>query len=70
MNNETQLTAKSLKESLWDTLQKLKDGKIDAREANAIAIQSGSIVSIAKLQFTIAKHMEKDLSDDLKTFIG
>ena len=49
------LTALNLQNALWETLQGIKSGSVDAKNANAIAKQSAEICRIQKAQIDAAK---------------
>lgn len=63
-----QLNAKSLKTALWDTLIKVKDGKMDAGQADAIASQSREILRTINVQLKIAQQSKTDISADVIGF--
>lgn len=48
------LTAKTLKEVLWDTLQGLRENKIEVEEAVATSSLAKAIVSVAHIQLKVA----------------
>ena len=47
------LTSENLKQALWDTLQKLRNKKIQPNVANAIAKQSREILSVVRTELMI-----------------
>lgn len=49
-----QLTSDTLKEELWDTLQKLKNKKIQPIVANAVARQSKEIMTVVRTEMAMA----------------
>jgi len=50
-----ELTSNNLRNLLWDNLNALREGKIKADDANAMATQSREICRIVKLQLDAAK---------------
>lgn len=62
---DNQLTAKALKDILWNTLNGVKDGSIDIAKADAIAIQSREIVRVIKSQQSIISQAKQNISDEL-----
>lgn len=62
------LSAVALKESLWDTLQKVKSGKISAGSGGAIACQAREILRTVKTQISIFGASGKTLSQELVDF--
>lgn len=53
MSNKS--VTEQLRESLFDTLEKLKDGKIDANTAQAVSKISGNIISTVSLEIQVAE---------------
>ncbi len=49
------LTASNLKNLLWETLQGIKNGKIEAKDGNAVAAQSREICRVQKMQIDAMK---------------
>lgn len=62
---EKELTAKGLKDVLWDTLQKLEVKEIDVATADAIAQQSREIVRVIKSQQSILSQAHESITDEL-----
>ena len=54
MKSLKSLTSVNLKAELWDTLQKLKNKKIQPIVANAVAKQSREIMTIVKAEMSMA----------------
>jgi len=63
------LTADKLRETLWGTLNDVKNGNLKATEANSIATQAREICRITKLQVDIIKLGGKPLKSDLKKLL-
>lgn len=64
------LTAETLKETLWHTLNQVKSGKLESSEAHAISAQSREIMRVVHSQVLIAKASQKELPAALKSFAG
>lgn len=67
MNKET-LNATNLKNALWDTLRQLKEGKMEAGNADSIASQAREILRTVKIQLEISKDSKRDVSADVIGF--
>ncbi len=52
---KSELTADNLKQSLWETLQKLREKKIDPSLANAVASQSREIMRVVNAEIRLAE---------------
>ncbi len=59
------LSAKAMKDSLWDTLQAVKNKDISAAEADAIACQSREIVRVIKTQQAILRQASEGVTEEL-----
>ncbi len=68
MAQKQKLTANNLKESLWETLQGLKDGTIEPGNADAIASQAREIVRTASLQLRVASQSQRQVPSELISF--
>lgn len=66
--NQQKLTATNLKDTLWETLQGVKDGKIQYTDADAIASQARSIIGVCKVQVSIAQVSNRGLPQELVDF--
>lgn len=64
------LTATNLKDALWDTLQQLQDGKIEAGQADSISSQAREILRTVKIQLDISRDSKRDVSADVIAFNG
>ena len=62
------LTATNLKNSLWNTLQGVKNGEIQYTDADAIASQARSIIGVCKVQVSIAQASNRGLPQELVDF--
>lgn len=66
--NEQKLTATNLKDTLWQTLNGVKDGTIQYTDADAIASQARSIIGVCKVQVSIAQASNRGLPQELIEF--
>lgn len=67
---KSQLTAETLKESLWETLQAIKSGKMQAQDAHAISSQAREIMKTVNLQFRVNTINGRDAGGSVKKFAG
>ena len=65
---KTNLTANNLKTALWETLQKVKSGKMDAGKADSIATQGREIIRTINTQIKISQHSQTPLPKDVMDF--
>lgn len=68
MKNEENVTAESIKNVLWETLQGVKNKTIKPDVGNAISKLANGIISTAKLEFEAAKFAGLQ-SQGLNTFL-
>lgn len=68
MSNEKKLTANSLKDVLWDTLNKVKDGTMDAGAADSIATQAREILRTTSIQLKVASQSKREVPIDVLNF--
>lgn len=64
----SKLTANNLKNSLWDTLEGLKDNKVQPETGNAIAAQAREILRTIKIQLQIANQGKRSVPLDVLEF--
>lgn len=64
------LTAENLKETLWHTLQSVKSGAMDAKEANAIAAQSREIIRVKRLEINLSTIVGRSPNHSNLKFLG
>lgn len=64
----TELTATALKQALWDTLNGLKTGNVQAAEGDAIASQAREILRTTNMQLRIAQQSKRPVSADVIAF--
>lgn len=62
------LTANSLKDALWDTLARVKDGDMLPSHADAVASQAREILRTVKVQLQIANQSKSPLPPSLRAF--
>lgn len=63
-----ELNAKNLKDTLWDTLLKVKDGKLAAAEADSIATQAREILRTTNTQLQIFRQSKRNVSTEVIDF--
>ena len=66
MTNE--LTATHLKTALWETLNAVKEDKMDASRADAIASQAREILRTTNTQLRVAQQAKRPVSADVIKF--
>ena len=62
------LTAKNLKNALWETLNDLKDGKIQPGEGDAIAAQAREILRTTNTQLRISAQGKRNVPTEVIDF--
>lgn len=67
-NVKDKLTAVNLKNVLWDTLNQVKEGKMDAGAADSIATQGREIVRTINLQLQVAKQSKRQIPTEIIEF--
>lgn len=65
---QSKLTATSLKNVLWDTLNEVKDGKMDHGNADAIATQAREIIRTTNTQLRISHQTKRPVPVDVINF--
>jgi len=63
-----ELNAKNLKQTLWDTLNGVKNGKVNAGEADSIATQAREILRTTQTQLQIFKQSKRNVSIEVINF--
>jgi hypothetical protein len=58
---QAKLTASSLKQALWDTLNGLSDGKIQPGQGDAIACQAREILRTVKVQLQVINQSKRSV---------
>lgn len=62
------LSAKNLKSALWDTLNSVKDGKMEASQADSVAAQAREILRTTNTQLRVAQQAKRPVAADVITF--
>ena len=62
------LTAVSLKDALWRTLNDLRKGEIEPAHADSVAAQAREIIRASRLQVNILNHAKRPMSEELVEF--
>lgn len=68
MENKTKLNANNLKNTLWETLQKVKAGKMEPGQADSIACSAREILRTTSVQLKVASQSNRMLSKDVIEF--
>lgn len=63
-----ELNATSLKTALWETLQSVKDGTMQAGNADAIASQAREILRTVKVQLQVTQAAKRSVPTDIIVF--
>lgn len=63
-----QLNAVTLKGKLWETLNFIKDGQIEASKGDAIAAQAREIIRTVRTQVLILDKAHSDVTKELVEF--
>lgn len=62
------LNAENLKNALWETLQGVKSGNIEASSADSVATQAREILRTTKVQLDIARATKRNVPTDVINF--
>lgn len=62
------LTASNLKDSLWETMNKIQTGKMQPAEGDAIAAQAREILRTVKVQLQVVAASKRDVPSDVINF--
>lgn len=68
MATTNKLTANNLKNVLWETLQQVKSGKMDAGQADSVASQAREILRTTTVQLKVAAQSNRTISKDVIAF--
>lgn len=68
MTDKNELTATSLKNALWDTLQDIKSGVIQPGQGDAIASQAREILRTVKVQLQVTNQSKRSVPADVIAF--
>ena len=67
-NAKQKLTATNLKNVLWDTLLKVKSGKMEAGQADSVATQAREILRTTTVQLKVASQSNRVIAKDVIEF--
>lgn len=62
------LNAQNLKDILWETLNEVKSGKMEAANADSIATQSREILRTVNTQLKVIRESKRNISTELIDF--
>lgn len=62
------LNAKNLKDVLWETLNSVKDGNMEAGQADSIATQSREILRTVNTQLRISQQAKRNVGTEVIDF--
>lgn len=68
MTNSNDLSAKTLKSALWETLQLVKTGKMEPGQADSVASQAREILRTTNTQLRVAQQSKRPVATDVITF--
>lgn len=68
MRNNSQLNAINLKTALWETLQKVKSGKMTPGSGDVVAAQAREILRTVRTQLTVFAQSGHGVSDEVVDF--
>lgn len=63
-----ELTATNLKNRLWETLNKVKDGEMEAGAADSIATQAREIMRTVNVQLQVARQTKRQVPMEIIDF--
>jgi hypothetical protein len=64
----TDLSAKSLKSALWETLNSVKDGKMEPGQADSIAAQAREILRTTNTQLRVFQQAKRPVAAEVISF--
>lgn len=62
------LNAKNLKNALWETLNGVKDGKMQPGQGDAVATQAREILRTTNTQLRITQQAKRQIGSDIIAF--
>lgn len=68
MESKKKLNATNLKNILWETLQDVKSGNMEAGQADAVASQAREILRTTSVQLKVASQANRVISKDVIEF--
>lgn len=66
--NKIELSASNMKNLLWETLQKVNNGEMEAGQADSIASTAREILRTTTVQLKIASQSNRAIPADVLTF--
>lgn len=63
-----ELTATNLKNALWETLNKVRSGDMDAGQADSVATQSREIMRTINVQLQVARQTKRQVPMEIVDF--
>lgn len=70
MGKNKALTAKNLKNELWEVLQGLRTGTIEPTSAEAVAMQSREIIRVLKAQQSVIRQANDKITKEMLDFVS
>ena len=70
MSEKKSLTAKNLKNELWEVLQEVRENKIDPQQAEAVASQSREIIRVLRAQQSVIKQASEKITKEMLEFVS
>ena len=68
MSNIKELNASNLKSALWETLNQVKEGSMQAGNADAVASQAREILRTVKVQLQVTQQSKRSVPADVIAF--
>lgn len=68
MSNIKELNASNLKSALWETLNQVKEGTMQAGNADAVASQAREILRTVKVQLQVTQQSKRSVPSDVIAF--
>ena len=68
MSNIKELNASNLKSALWETLNQVKEGTMQAGNADAVASQAREILRTVKVQLQVTQQSRRSVPSDVIAF--
>lgn len=62
------LTANNLKSALWDTLNKVRTGEMEAGQADSVATQAREILRTTSVQLKVSQQSKRPIPADVLQF--
>lgn len=68
MSDMKELNASNLKSALWETLNQVKEGTMQAGNADAVASQAREILRTVKVQLQVTQQSKRSVPADVIAF--